>query len=724
MRTPKLGTLGVAGLLALVLAFSGCGRGGRSPTSSPQVGTPQITDRGPGMRRQSLSSLQIPVPRTLALTHVDPKHFAAALGNDPVRIFEFVRDQIAYEVYTGYLRGPRGTLLAMAGNSVDRSALLASLLQQAGHKVRFARGTLPEREAKDLVMSMWAEHPRLPLARPTSGGDSSRGLSVAPATLRNAVNRDYTLIRDHLKKAGATVSGDLAPSLDALIKEAQPHFWVQLEKAGSWTDFDPSFADSTPGKSHARGDENLDTLPDALSHNLTIRIRVEEHTGATPSERNTLTFTARAADVAGVDVVLYFQPENWPGPVSSIARAIASAVSDTGRVKAVLTIGKQTVMGEPFRQKLKTTGIGGVGPLLGGEGTRKAVAIATAAALEVDFTAPGGERETAVREIFDLVGKARRAAGQTLTAEEVQSRTQADSAPDVTQSVYSLSFTTGRIDAGHFAGVAENPPPAEDAPLDIIELLRRVNVTFVASSDRLLNRLGGRERAIVLFYPDSPRLHITELSAAAPALRITLDLRRDHARAVAIGPRLEDVVAARIFRGVVDGTLERVLLEAVTARTREKGWTAPLVSTSWLFEQAELEGVPKVVLPGQIDRLDAGVPADALARLRDETSRGNIVVAPQRAIAVAGVPRFAWWRVRLTTGQTTGVIDEGLHAAVMEYKVVERQDQDKVYVYVIRGSGRPGRYPHTTIREFYYFQDPRFLAFIDDLLAQGFTLVP
>src|SRR3990172_8330840 len=226
----------------------------------------------------------------------------------------------------------------MAGNSVDRSALLASLLQQAGHRVRFARGTLPEREAKDLVKSICEDRPRLPLALPTSGGYSSRGLSVSPATLRNAFNRDYTLIRDHLKKAGAAVSGDLAPSLDALIKEAQTHFWVQLEKAGSWTDFDPSFADATPGKSHARTDETLDALPDALSHNLTIRIRVEEHTGATPSERNTLTFTARAADVAGVDVVLYFQPENWPGPASSLVRAIASAGSGTGRGEGGFTI--------------------------------------------------------------------------------------------------------------------------------------------------------------------------------------------------------------------------------------------------------------------------------------------------------------------------------------------------------------------------------------------------
>src|SRR2546425_10693514 len=81
--------------------------GPSSGVTSPPVA---ISTRGPGMHRQPAGALQLPVPRTFDLTHVEPQHFAAALGNNPTRIFNWLRDEIAYEVYTGCLRGPRGTL--------------------------------------------------------------------------------------------------------------------------------------------------------------------------------------------------------------------------------------------------------------------------------------------------------------------------------------------------------------------------------------------------------------------------------------------------------------------------------------------------------------------------------------------------------------------------------------------------------------------------------------
>ncbi|MGH7381037.1 MAG: transglutaminase domain-containing protein [Candidatus Methylomirabilales bacterium] len=672
----------------------------------------EISKRGPGMKGPGTDSLKLPVPRTFDLTHVDPVHFAVALGKDPTKIFEFVRDQIAYEVYTGSLRGPRGTLLAMAGNSVDRAALLASMLQHAGHRVRYVRGTLPEREAKELVTSMWAERPRA--AEPKVASEPSPALKAAFDTLVTGVKRDYTLIREHLKKANITPSAEAAPSLEFLVKEAQPHYWVQWWKDGTWVDLDPSFADATPGRKYAPVAEAFDALPDALFHRVNIRVRLEEYSvllegdgQVKPASRDILTYTAKAADLSGIDLVLSHQPENWKGPATSLQEAIASAITSTGRVRPVLLLGGQDWRtGEPFRQKPPTgVGIGGITDLLGGAGTRKPVPVATAETIEFDFISPGGRKETVVREIFDVVGKARRAARRNLNAAEVRARTTAESAFDVTRAAYDLFFATGRVDAVHVLNVAE------DSPTDSRTLLQGINIAFIVTSDGLLASLELPDGEIVLLYPHSPRLVIAELSVVAEKERLAFDLRRDDVRAVALGPHPKDLFLARIFRGIVNGTLERVLLESLIASTNESG-VGPVFSTSLLFERAHAEGVPTALLTRDRAHLGAVASEDARTWVQEDLDGDYLVVAPEREIALRGELRFAWWRIDRQSGHTIAVTDEGLYTA--EFAIVEHKTTGKVKIVatsrdgtvaVMEGSAKKiARIASTLLRYGYRFQ--------------------
>ena len=68
---------------------------------------------------------------------------AQELGNNPVSIFNFVRDEIGYESYKGSLRGARGTLWSKAGNALDQASLLIALLRASNIPARYVRGTLP-----------------------------------------------------------------------------------------------------------------------------------------------------------------------------------------------------------------------------------------------------------------------------------------------------------------------------------------------------------------------------------------------------------------------------------------------------------------------------------------------------------------------------------------------------------------------------------------------------
>jgi hypothetical protein len=545
---------------------------------------------------------------------------------------------------------------------------------------------LPPDLARELVTSMWA--PRGP-AGLNAKDEPAPAVKKTMDTFLAGVKRDHTLIRECLKKLGKPPEMRPSASLDDLAKEAQAHCWVQFEKQGKWLDLDPSFADSTPGQASGRVEQTFVKLPEKLFQQVEIRVKVEECsvllTGnalSEPKSRTLLTYKSHAADLSGLDLILCHQPENWNGPVQELENALATPITDTGRIRPVLVIGnKQWQKGEPFRLKPPTEkGIGAVGALLSGQGTRQALALAVAESIEFDFLQADGRKETVVRELFDVVGQARRSAAKNLNAEEVRSAT--TKGTDMTEAVYDLFFTTGRIDGAHVANAVKSPARAKDGPAEITALMRRVNLAFALSSDAIVPRLNKPGETAVLFYADSPRLFITELAFRAKSARMMLDLRRDHVRAVAPGLEPVRLFNARVFRGVIDGTLELILIERLTKALRDEGKCGPLISTSSIYEQALAEGVSSLLLPSETARLDQKIPENTLARLRQETSSGFVVVVPQRALAIAAAPRLAWWRVDPLSGETIAVGDDGLHPTATDFTITQSASRGKIQVAV------------------------------------------
>ena len=282
---------------------------GPAAESAAPIGTNsgQPGSNGPGLRRSSTDTLQLPVPRTFDLSHIEPGDFAAALGKDPSRIFEYVRDNIAFEPYVGLLRGPRGTLLAMAGNSADRASLLASLLASSGQRIRYAHGTLPAPMAQQLVASMWAERSS---PAPSAANAVTPDVNAAGERFMAGLQRDSTLLRDTLKKAGYPTGSELAVTSESLLKEARDHYWVQLWQNGAWTDMDPLFEDAAPGQVFAKAEQTFDALPEALFHRIEVRVRLEEYPGETPATREVLRSTATSAELAGAEITLIHVPQD------------------------------------------------------------------------------------------------------------------------------------------------------------------------------------------------------------------------------------------------------------------------------------------------------------------------------------------------------------------------------------------------------------------------------
>jgi hypothetical protein len=74
--------------------------------------------------------LLAPLATTVAAQTQPPAEivdFAATLSDDPVKIFEYVRNNIKYVPYVEKLKGSVATLLDQSGNDCDQAYLLRDL---------------------------------------------------------------------------------------------------------------------------------------------------------------------------------------------------------------------------------------------------------------------------------------------------------------------------------------------------------------------------------------------------------------------------------------------------------------------------------------------------------------------------------------------------------------------------------------------------------------------
>ena len=627
------------------------------PAAAP-IPEPPVSDSilnlgadGPGLHRGVASAVRLAVPSTLQLTHVGPENYAAALGRDPSRIFNFVRDEIAFEAYRGALRGPRGTLLAMAGNSVDRAALLAAMLASSGQQVRFVHGTLGQPEAERLVASMWANRPS---AVADSGDAASPEVREAHEQFVNGVTRDGKLVVDLLQRAGHPTQSGQPVTLQSLARETQDHYWVEASRDGrSWTPMDPSFASATPGQVFGQAGAKLDSFPESLFHHVELRIRTEESVGGGFANRELLKYSARAADLSGVDVYLAHE---------------AGKGAEANHVRPFLVVGKQTIDGKWFWLRPPSTGNAAVSMVdaLAGGG-EEAAGIAVAEFIDVDFANPDGSGETVVRELFDRVGKNRRKAGPALSDAQISQIATSLSINDFTASIYDLFFTTGAIQRAHLGQPAADPE-AKANRFDLAAGLHRVAMAYTVVSDALTNHVIRPSGAVARLYLDTPRLTIVELAAVNGARRLGIDLRRERARAVVPSFDKEQLFRAQVFRGIVDGTLERAVLGS-TARDAHPESPNAVFGTSLLFELARMQKVSPLLVTSAGPALPGDLPEEGRVRIEEALGAGNIVIGPARPVEFRGAKRYAWWQVEPRYGVTTAVTDEGLNGGLYQPNV-------------------------------------------------------
>ena len=565
----------------------------------------------------------------------------------------FVRDEIAYEVYAGSLRGARGALWSGAGNSVDQASLLIALLRAQGIAARYVRGTLADADAQELVRSMF--DPEL----------AEQAVGYVP--------EDY----------------DIAdPENDAdLLAEARDHWWVELEDG---TEIDPCFTDGAP---RALPTETHFEIPDAMRHKVTLRLVAEFQVAlfSLQEEEVPLDRTFASAELCGRPPVLAFNVSADQSPTLIGALGIKQfnyvpyLVMDDGDDDPS---NDERVSGDPFTEMFGFLNL--VNTTL------------TRLRLEIETTGPDSGVLVHSRDILDRIGfGARHGLGDpaAVSAE--------DPALNELQCI-AIHIVCGGLDPAilDVRAVAREALAAEAEPLfermlpldaipsdqwteeqgatvaegvDQIHRGLRLDARILGEKFLLRSAAKGKDLAdtfLVRAYPDHP---LVVLCDAGPdpetdSMQFGLDLRHDTLRAVAYPGQSE--AAPGLFalqRGFEENLVERGVMEGLRLLLGAELAGPRVLSTVTVFEEAETQDIPIVLLsgPGDIPTIEhMDLSGDAKARILLALADGDSVNVPERMVEVDGAPEIGWFRIDTETGESIGVMESGRHQAMIDYGLV------------------------------------------------------
>ncbi|CAG0931398.1 hypothetical protein TFLX_02136 [Thermoflexales bacterium] len=190
---------------------------------------------------------------------------ASELNHDPVAIFAFVRNNIAFEPYFGSHKGSLLTLWERSGNDMDIASLTIALLRASGFYVRYVQGTVAVDETR--AQNWVGNAPDLATA----------GSILATGGVPVALTPDGFLVKQHVwievydperrsvdfNYNGVVDVGDIQ-RVAALLGTSDPRYdfdrdgtvdrddvnrvvqrWRQLDPGGVWVPLDASFKQFT-----------------------------------------------------------------------------------------------------------------------------------------------------------------------------------------------------------------------------------------------------------------------------------------------------------------------------------------------------------------------------------------------------------------------------------------------------------------------------------------------
>lgn len=669
-----------------------------------------------------LEKLQARIPKG----DFDPKAKAAELGPDVNAVFRFVRDDIAFEAYAGVLRGATGTLVGRAGNSLDKSILLAELLKANGRTVRFARGQLDGAQAETLVNQMFAKPAATNTeAKPDASLLQDLGMSedeykALVAEQEASSTAFFTDLLKGLDEEYATIQGALAANnvrLDNVVdsrrqavEETRDHFWVQYKDGDKWVDLDPTSTSSTPGdRLVASSVATYETLPTDLYHAVTFEVTMERMKGTEFQTTSLLKRSFKSADLFGTGVRFYNLP-NLPPDDSSLKQMDKVSkflpilvVTDTLQYDQGFDLQGNTVVGEAFKPDFVGSTAGAAGDL--GDALMHLIdptpSAVTAEWFDIRIKSPGQPDKAHRRTIVDRIGAENRTNGRpTTTSLKLDFRDEARTRYLLMRSFTILvdsvfvreDFVASKLldqllkQKALWAETLKLTPAPYTSDAQLTKIPEAVAedqqtlclLMFSTSTKTLIDQIRELHPDIVT-YQHVPNVYIYATALDRRSDRSLsseeyFDIVENSLRTLRSTGATELIVETSLRIGVGQGYLERALMQmraasritAMSTSTLGASVGGPHTTVDVFLEARNLGLAISVVQKDDLQRLsELRLSESAQAGIRSDIERGYLVIVPKQGVS-RNDGEIGWWRVNPENGAVVGIMDPGLGGSVIE----------------------------------------------------------
>jgi len=530
---------------------------------------------------------------------------ANALGNEAA-VFAFVRDRIANQIYNGSLRGARGTLWTMGGNSLDKASLLIALLGALNIQAEYVQGTLSGAAASNAILAMF------PPPTIVSG-------CVPPGAAVASPQTDSTLL--------STVAN---------------HFWVQFGPSN--TAADPSIPGAQIGQTFATESQTFTTIAANLKQMATITLNVETYSAlgglGTPTAVLTQSYETDLLSGKpisfGTTLGYSVQGGGLFGPQQTIFTYTPYLLLGQGdpNIEQDSTV-QGTAFTEDYSNILFSSYVSGI-------------------FLQIQAPDTAGTMQTYTHTILDRIGYANRQSSPppaptipttptpaivpaqivtmdilpglqaqdttTFTNQQTRINNEKTNLNNLQPQLSSLP-TTGTLTAAQQTLVNSVMTAENDLEIALAELAA---ISFAATADRVLSQAELEYRSNA--YYTSPRLILVSTSASGA---FTLDLlKRDIQVIASPGQNASVPVWFEETRGMIEASSEAKVLSSVLNQTSG--------DISDVFAAAAGDLVS--LIPGVSGQSMPTLSADAVARIQTALANGKFVVAPATTPMVDGPP--------------------------------------------------------------------------------------